>query len=101
MSAHAAKLMNSGKGADSRVIFDNDMSCQSCCIGENYSASNNAVVRDVHSGHQIVVVAKDCRSASAQRASIDRHKFPYEIVAADPQVCGFTFEFEVLRIRPD
>ena len=56
---------------------------------------------DVHICHQKIVIADPRKTTATLRASMDVHVFAKYVVIADRKEGVFTFEFKILRLKPD
>ena len=63
--------------------------------------ADDAVVRDVHVGHDPVVVADARRAAAFAGAAVQRDELADQVAIADDQLALFAAEFLVLRDRAD
>ena len=57
MCANLAELVDEAEAAEDHVVVDLDVPCQRGGIGEDALVADDAVVGDVHVGHDPVVVA--------------------------------------------
>ena len=101
MSPDAAKLVNSGKGAYRRIIFNCDVASQRGRIGQDDVIAQDAVVSDVRRDHQKVMVSDFCMSASASGPAMDADELAKNVVGSDRKKCLFAAEFEILRLKSD
>jgi hypothetical protein len=98
---HAAELMHARESSDGCVIFNDDMTCQSCCVGQDDIISNLAVMSDVNVRHQKIVIADSGVSAATLRTSMNVDVFTKDIVITDREKRFFTLEFQVLWLQTD
>ena len=52
-------------------------------------------------GHQKIMIADPRNSAASMSASMNVHIFTKHVVMTDREKGVFTFEFEILRLKPD
>ena len=101
MRPDTAELVNSGKGADRRMIFNCDVSRQRCRIGQDDVIAKHAVVRNMCRNHKKVMVPDYCVSAAAL---VPRWMLTYSrktLWDTDRKKRVFTAEFEILRLQSD
>src|SRR5690349_1248119 len=101
MLTDAAELMDCRPGADVRVILDADVAAKRGVRPEDRVAADVTVVRDVHVGHEQVVVADRRFTAAAMRAAVDGDEFPEDVLAADLETSALAAILLVLRREPD
>ena len=101
MRANAAKLVNTGKRADRRVILNQYMTGQCSRVCHDDVIAENTVVAHVHICHEEVVITDPGIPAAAFRSTMDIHVFAKRIVIANRQKCFFAFEFQILRFQTD
>jgi hypothetical protein len=83
------------------MILNSNVAGKSSGIGHNNVASYNAVMGYVAVSHKKIIVPNDGDPVPPPRSSVKSDKFPEDIIAADFQMSGFAFVFEILRISPD
>ena len=99
MGTHLAELLDPGKGPENGVISHLDVSRQRGTVGKNRTVSKNAVMGDVNTRHEQVVISNNSFVDPSQRAPIDCDKFSDSIPIADSQPRGLAFVFQVLGNR--
>ena len=85
--------MNSTERPDRYVVGRDNMAGERDAVGENISAADDAIVRDMHLRHEQIVVADLRQSAAACGPSMDRHCLAYLIAFADLGLGGLAFVF--------
>ena len=81
--AHAAELVYAGVAAKNRMVLNRDVASQQHAVGQDGVIADHAVVRDVGSRHDPVVVADARNGLFFQRAAIDRDVLANGVAVAD------------------
>ena len=97
MSPDAAELMHAGETAENCPVIDHHMTGQRGIVGEGYLVADLAIVRDMHVGHDPVVVANRGHAAILHRAQVKGAKLANGVAVADLQTGRFAGIFLVLR----
>ena len=95
--AEDAKLMHQGKSPQNGVITDTHMTGQGGAVGEDGLVSYQAIVGDVHVGHDPVVVADPGYAASLRGAAVEGAVFADDVAVTDLQCAVFARIFFILR----
>ena len=95
--AYAHELVHAGQSAQECPVADMHVAAQRRPVRHDGVAADLAIVRDMHVGHDPVVVA-DARDAGIlHRAGIEGAEFAYRVVVADLQARRLAGVFLVLR----
>src|SRR5512134_788297 len=99
--ADVHELVHQGGAAEDHPVADVHVPRQPAVVGEDAMAADLAVVREMHAGHDPVVVA-DARDARvARRPAIDGHALADRVAVADLDRRVLARVFLVLRRRAD
>src|SRR5262245_52335503 len=101
MRPHTAELMYAGKCPHCRMVFDNDMACESRRIGEDNVISQDAVMADVGVCHEIIMIPDSCVTAATLCTPMNVHVFAEHIVIADREQGLLALELQILRLKTD
>ena len=98
MRADMAKLVDACLATEYHPITNMHMTRKRCAIRHDGFAANDAVVRNVHIGHDPVVITDNRDAFVLGRAATNRDKFMDGISIANFETCRFTGVLLVLRI---
>src|SRR6267154_258834 len=98
MGAHAAKLVNPGKRADRRMIFNDNMARERSRVRHDDVVTENAVVADVGICHQKIVIADASVSAATFRSPVNVYVLSKNIVLADGEKGFFAPVLQILGL---
>ena len=96
MTADAAELVDAAERADGRPILNFDVPGEGDGVGEDDVATNDAIMRDVHVGHEPVAIADLGECAAAFGAAVDGDEFADGVAVADAGDGGFALVLLVL-----
>ena len=99
--ADAHKLVHDGEAAEDDPVADLHMAGQLRVVGENRVVADLAVVRQVHVGHDPVVVAHPGHAGVAGRADVEGAELADRVAVADDQFAGLARVLLVLRDRAE
>ena len=83
------------------MIFNAYMPGESGCIRHNDMISYNAIMGHMAVSHKKIIISDNGDPVTSPGPTVQSDKFPEDIIAADFQVGGFSFVFEILRISAD
>ena len=91
--------MHGRQSADHNVIFDGDVTGQSCDVGHDDLIAQGDVVRDVAIGEDIIARTHSC-DLTVARGAVDRYIFAEGVVVADFRAGRSPLPFQVLCFQP-
>ena len=97
MRAQAHKLVNHREAAQNHPVAHMHMAGELRVVGENSVVAHHTVMRQVHVGHDPVVIAHARHTGIAGRADVERAKLTNGIAVANDQLAGLTRVLFVLR----
>jgi hypothetical protein len=83
VGADAHELMDHGEAAEDGPIANLDMACQLGVVGEDGLVADLAIVRQMHIGHDPVVVAQASDAGILRRAAIEGAELADRVAVAD------------------
>src|SRR5690606_19517977 len=98
VGADTAILMHQSEAAQNRPIADAHMSRQRGVIDQNAMIANNAVVTNMHIGHQQIVVTYSGFAAILHSAAMNGDAFTNNVVIAHYQARWLTLVLEIRRV---
>jgi hypothetical protein len=101
MRADANKMVHRTKRSHRGPFFHDDVSAQSCGVGEDDVVSDHAIMRNVGVGHDESVAADASEASAFHGATIDGDEFADGVVVADFEARGFVFVTQILRRESD
>src|SRR5690606_20155410 len=101
VSADLAELVYAGQAADDGPVAYMHVAAQLHRVGDDRVVANMAIVRNVHVGHDPVVIAQRGDAAILHGAGIEGSEFAHRIAVADHQARGLAGIFLVLRHAAD
>ena len=101
MGTYAAELVRSGKTGQDDPIADMNVTGQGRIIGEDSVAADMAIVRNVHIGHDPVVITYRRLTIALHCAATDCAKLANRIAVPDSQRGWLSCVLFVLRIVAD
>lgn len=101
VGAQPAELMDGGKATANNIVVDTHMAGQCGVIGKNNVIAHHAIVRDVHVGHDPVVVADAGNATFLGGTPINGAEFAKGIAVANFQFRWLAAVLFVLRILAD
>ena len=101
MRANLHKLVNHREATQNRPIAHMHMASQLGVIGKNGVVTHHAIVRQVHIGHQPVVVADAGHASVPGGTDVEGAELAHGVAVADHQLTGLTGIFFVLRNRAE
>src|SRR5690348_6869882 len=101
MGADANKMMHRTKRAHRGPFFHDDVSAQSCGVGEDDVVADHAVMGNVRVGHDERVIADKGQASALGGAAIDGDKFADSVVVADLEARRLAAVAYILRRESD
>ena len=87
--------MHHAIAGDENIVANFDVAAEQRAVGENDIIAQSAVMTDVRSRHEKIVIA-DGRRRSGSSAAMDLHMLADEVVVADAQISLLAFVGSVL-----
>ena len=97
--ADAAELMDR-RDADDRMIFHRDVAGQGCAVRHDDVAADDAIVRDVTVG-QNVIMRTDARRVAVTGGAVNGDVFAQRVMVADFGAGDAALPFQILRLQSD
>ena len=89
--------MNSDEPTDRGIISNRDMAGKRGRVRNHGVMADMTVMRDVHIGHQKVMIPDGGHTSTRLCPGVQRDVFSKNIMVTDLQPRGFTFKLEILR----
>ena len=101
VAPHAAELVNAAEGADGGVVFDDDVARQGGPVAQDGIVAYQAIVGNVHVGHDQVEAAQPGQRAPTLGAAMDADELADAVVVANDDFAALAAELQVLGNKPD